>query len=148
EEGLRLVAARGRLMQELPATGAMISVGASVARIAALLERYASEVSLAAINGPESIVLSGVSERIAAIASRLRGQGIECKRMHVSHAFHSPLMDPMLDAFEAAAANTTLQAPRIPILSNVSGGFASADELRTARYWRRHVRQPVLFSDC
>ena len=144
EDGLRLIAARGRLMQQLPGGGEMVSVMASHSKVSSLLEPY-KEVAIAAINGPESTVISGNSKEIRAIVSNLESAGIKTKQLQVSHAFHSPLMEPMLAEFENVAKQVNYSQPRIPLISNVSGKQVDL-EIATAEYWVNHVRQPVKFA--
>ncbi|MFD0344873.1 acyltransferase domain-containing protein, partial [Streptomyces sp. NPDC127117] len=139
EDAAALVAARGRLMQALPTGGAMIAIQATEAEVLPLLT---DGVSIAALNGPDSVVISGDEDAVLAIAS---GFG-KTKRLRVSHAFHSPRMEPMLTEFKAVAENLTYQAPRLPIVSNLTGEIAG-EELLTADYWVDHVRQAVRFLD-
>nr|AAT70108.1 CurM [Lyngbya majuscula] len=147
EDGLKLIAARGRLMQGLPAGGEMVSVMASESKVLETLKAMSLEdkVAIAAINGPESIVISGEAEAIRAMATHLESVGIKTKQLQVSHAFHSPLMEPMLAEFEAVANQITYHQPRIPIISNVTGTKADKS-IATAQYWVNHVRQPVRFA--
>jgi len=145
EDGLKLIAMRGRLMQQLPSGGEMVSVMASESKVTEAIGEYSSQVTIAAINGPESIVISGESEAIATICSKLEAMGVKTKHLQVSHAFHSPLMEPMLAEFEAVAQEVTYSQPRIPLISNVTGQKVSS-EMTTAKYWVNHVRQPVRFA--
>lgn len=145
EDGLRLIARRGRLMQALPLNGRMLAVFAHEATVTAALEGYAERVSLAAYNGPQNIVISGESNAVHDIQVALEAQGIQTQALEVSHAFHSPLMDPILDEFEQVAGQVAYSAPRIPLISNLYGRLAADDEATSPSYWRRHVRQPVCF---
>ena len=145
EDGLKLIAMRGRLMQQLPSGGEMVSLLASESQVIEAIGEYSSQVTIAAINGPESIVISGESEAIATICSKLETKGVKTKHLQVSHAFHSPLMEPMLAEFEAVAQEVTYSQPRIPVISNVTGQKVSS-EMTTAKYWVNHVRQPVRFA--
>ncbi|MBD2464423.1 thioester reductase domain-containing protein [Oscillatoria sp. FACHB-1407] len=144
EDGLKLIAERARLMQELPPDGAMVAVFASEAMVSQVIKPYL-EVAIAAINGPQSIVISGEREAIAAVVATLQAEGIKTKPLTVSHAFHSPLMEPMLKAFERVARTVTYSSPRIKLISNVTGAIAT-DEITTPEYWCRHVRQAVRFA--
>jgi len=146
EEGLGLVAERGRLMQSLPGGGAMAAVLADEARVMAALVGREGRVSVAAVNGPENVVISGEGSAVREVVELLAKEGLRSKALTVSHAFHSPLMDPILDAFEAAAAGIAHAAPRIGLVSNVTGRMAEPGEMESAAYWRRHVREPVRFS--
>ncbi|MGW7064430.1 SDR family NAD(P)-dependent oxidoreductase [Streptomyces sp. NPDC054904] len=139
-----LVAARGRLMQALPTGGAMIAVEATEEEVTPLLT---DRISIAAINGPRSVVVSGDDHEATDLAENLRARGRRTKRLTVSHAFHSPLMDDMLDAFRAAAEAVTYAPPVIPIVSNLTGASVTAEEICTADYWVRHVREAVRFLD-
>jgi malonyl CoA-acyl carrier protein transacylase len=145
EDGLKLIATRGRLMQQLPEGGEMVSVLASESQVREALAPYTSQVAIAAFNSPQSIVISGASEAIGAICSSLESQGVKIKRLQVSHAFHSPLMEPMLREFEAVAQQVTYNQPRIPLISNVTGKQAD-ESIATSQYWVRHIRQPVRFA--
>lgn len=138
-----LVAARGRLMQALPAGGAMFAVQAREDEVAPMLGH---DVSIAAVNGPASVVISGAHDAVSAIADRLRGQGRRVHRLAVSHAFHSALMEPMTAEFTAVAAELSVGLPTIPVISNVTGQLV-ADDFASADYWARHIRAVVRFGD-
>ncbi|MFM2061665.1 MAG: hypothetical protein RLZZ507_1335 [Cyanobacteriota bacterium] len=146
EDALKLIATRGRLMQQLPPGGEMVSVMASESLLRETLADYTSQVAIAAINGPNSIVISGVSHVIRDICSKLEAMGLKTKPLQVSHAFHSPLMEPMLAEFEAVAKQVTYNNPRIPLISNVTGKQVDS-EMTTAEYWVNHVTQPVRFAE-
>jgi len=145
EDGLKLIAERARLMQAQPRNGQMVSVMADETRVRAAIQPYTEKVSIAAINGPESIVFSGESQAVQAVAEALQSQGFKTKKLQVSHAFHSPLMEPMLAAFEPVAQQITYSSPKIGIISNLTGELVT-DEMKSAEYWCRHVRQPVRFA--
>ncbi|OCB32302.1 polyketide synthase [Mycobacterium malmoense] len=142
-DAARLVAARGRLMAALPEGGVMVAVTATEAEVAPLLD---GGVSVAAVNGPAAVVLSGERAAVTAAADRLADCGRRVRQLAVSHAFHSPLMEPMIGEFSAVAAGVSPGSPRIDLVSNVTGrpagpGYGSAD------YWVEHVRRPVRFAD-
>ncbi|MCB9450593.1 MAG: type I polyketide synthase [Anaerolineaceae bacterium] len=145
EDGLKLIAERGRLMGELPAGGKMAAVFADEATVSDAIVAYADQVSIAAVNGPENIVISGAGEAVERILDELRVAGVKARPLNVSHAFHSPLMEPMLDTFARTAGQIKFAAPRIRLISNVTGEVAGA-EVAQATYWREHVRAAVQFS--
>ncbi|WP_375339747.1 acyltransferase domain-containing protein [Okeania hirsuta] len=145
EDGLKLIAMRGKLMQQLPSGGEMVSLLASESQVIEAIGEYSSKVAIAAINGPESIVISGEREAITAICSKLKSQRVKSKKLQVSHAFHSPLMEPMLAEFAAVAQEVTYSQPRISLISNVTGEKIGA-EIATPEYWVGHVREPVRFA--
>ncbi|MDQ0841395.1 type I polyketide synthase [Streptomyces sp. V1I6] len=143
DDACTLVAARGRLMQALPAGGVMIAVQASEDEVLPLLT---DRVSIAAINGPQSVVIAGDEDAAVSIADSFEAQGRKTKRLTVSHAFHSPHMDGMLDAFRQVAEGISYESPRIPVVSNLTGTLVS-DEMGSADFWVRHVREAVRFLD-
>ncbi|MFJ3950462.1 SDR family NAD(P)-dependent oxidoreductase [Streptomyces libani] len=144
-DACRLVAARGRLMQELPPGGAMFSLQAAEAEVLPLLADAGERLSIAAVNGPRTTVVAGDEDALARLVRHFEQQGGKAKRLRVSHAFHSPLMDPMLAEFSVVAADVTFRQPTLPIISNVTG--EPATDLGTADYWVRHVREAVRFAD-
>jgi malonyl CoA-acyl carrier protein transacylase len=147
EDGLRIAAARGRLMQALSAPGAMAAVFADEAAVRAAIAPHAAAVSIAALNGPGNTVISGAADAVAAIVAQFERDGIRATRLDVSHAFHSPLMEPMLDEFERVLSGVTWHPARIPIISNVTGTVAKDDDLSQPAYWRRHAREAVRFGE-
>ncbi len=147
EDACRLVAARGCLMDELPAGGAMLAVQASEAEAAAWIAERPADLALAAVNGPRSVVLSGEQPAVLAAARRWEEQGRRTKRLNVSHAFHSPRMEAMLDAFERVAGELSYAEPKIPIVSNLTGLPADPRQLCSPAYWVRHARETVRFAD-
>jgi len=146
EDALKLAAARGRLMQALPSGGGMVAVQATERDVAPFIAQHQATVSIAAVNAPDQIVLSGADDALEAITQALTAKGITATPLPVSHAFHSPLVEPMLDAFERLAGDVTYHTPAIPVVSNVTGAVAAGDDLTTARYWRRHARAAVQFA--
>ncbi|MFE2851117.1 SDR family NAD(P)-dependent oxidoreductase [Streptomyces lavendulae] len=139
-----LVAARGRLMEALPEGGAMVSVQAAEDEVRALLT---DGVDIAAVNGPRAVVVSGPEAAVAGTAALLDAAGHRTKRLNVSHAFHSSLMEPMLAEFGRIARTLTFHQPSVPIVSDITGRTADPAELRTPEYWVRHVRAAVRFHD-
>lgn len=145
EEGLKLVAGRASLMQALPQTGAMVAVFAPESKVQAAIQPYSQEISIATINGPENIVISGERSRLRAVVVALEAEGIKTQQLRVSHAFHSPLIEPMLDAFATVASQVQFQTPHLPLISNLTGEILPSEYIPDANYWRRHTREPVRF---
>ncbi|MFC5661302.1 acyltransferase domain-containing protein, partial [Streptomyces nogalater] len=144
EDAARLVCVRAELMQALPGGGAMVAVEASEGEVVPLL---AGRVGIAAVNGPRSVVVSGDEGAVEGVVERLRGLGRRVKRLAVSHAFHSPLMEPVLEEFRAVAGSVRFQEPRIPVVSTLTGAVAAGDDLVTAGYWAEQIRGTVRFAD-
>ncbi|MFC9312027.1 SDR family NAD(P)-dependent oxidoreductase, partial [Streptomyces sp. NPDC057011] len=142
EDAALLVATRGRLMGTLPTAGAMTALEATEEEVLPLL---GERVALAAVNGPEAVVVSGDEDEVERVAAHFTGLGRRTRRLTVSHAFHSPHMDPVLDEFRATAARLTFHAPRIPIVSTLTGTVATAEELASPDYWTRHIRETVRY---
>ena len=145
EEGLHLIAARGRLMGALPTGGAMLAVAANVEEVRHAIAPYLAEIAIAAINAPQNVVISGRKEAVDAVRASLEAAGVKTTPLTVSHAFHSPLMEPMLADFAAVARTIQYASPRIKLVSNLTGKLA-ASTLATPEYWVQHVRQPVAFA--
>jgi acyl transferase domain-containing protein/SAM-dependent methyltransferase/acyl carrier protein len=146
EDGLRLVAERGRLMQGLKGEGAMVAVEAEEEWVKQALEGWEESVSVAARNGPRQVVVAGERKGVEEVVGRLEKRGVKTKKLKVSHAFHSPQMEPMLEEFERKVGQVKLGAPRKVLISNVTGKKAGG-EVAQARYWREHVRQTVRFAE-
>ena len=152
EDGLKLIALRARLMQALPQDSEMVAVLAGEGRVTAAIQAGVGkmpalqELSIAAINGPQSIAISGKRQAVEAAIATMDAVGVKTKKLKVSHAFHSPLMKPMLAAFERVAKEVTYSVPQLKIISNVTGGLATA-EIATPEYWLSHVLKPVRFAD-
>lgn len=145
QDAARFVAARGRLMGALPAGGTMLAVTASVEQVRRWIEAQGreNEVSIATVNGPHAVVVSGKADAVAEIGAMAQAAGRQTKELEVSHAFHSPLMDPILDELTEAASSMRIHPAHIPVISNTTGGF-HGDEIKP-EYWSNHVRQAVLF---
>lgn len=147
EDGLRLVVARGRLMQTLSSGGEMVAVFADEARVRAAVVPFAATVGIAAINGPQSVVVSGRGEDVQRVIAPLCAAGIETRQLDISVPAHSPLIDPILDTFAQVAATVRYSPPRIGLVSTLTGALANPEELCDPHYWRRHLREPVRFGD-
>lgn len=142
-DACRLVTARGQLMQALPAGGAMVAIQATPQEVTPLLEGRATQLSLAAINGPRSVVVAGAEQAVMRMAEGFAAQGRKTTRLRVSHAFHSPLMEPMLAEFSTLERSLAQHVPNISLVSNLTGLPITAIE---PGYWTRHVREPVRFA--
>ncbi|MGW0435655.1 type I polyketide synthase [Micromonospora sp. NPDC003197] len=143
-DALRVVTARGRLMQSLPA-GSMFAVSLDES---AIVDRLPAGVTVATVNGPGTCVVAGESDVVAAFAESIKGKKVSVKALRTSHAFHSPMMDPILDEFIAIMAATTLRRPSTPFMSNVSGTWITDEQATDPSYWAAHLRQPVRFGAC
>ncbi|WP_184567313.1 thioester reductase domain-containing protein, partial [Streptomyces paradoxus] len=144
-EAARLVAARAGLMQALPAGGVMVAVEASEAEVLAAIGDSGDAVGVAAVNGPSAVVISGADDGVEAVLAALPGR--RTRRLEVSHAFHSPLMDGMLEEFRSAAKEVRYEAPRMAVVSTVTGRLAEGEDLRSADYWVTQVREAVRYAD-
>ena len=145
-DGLRLVAARGRLTASLPPDGGMMAVFAPEERVRAAIAPYANRISIGAVNGRNNIVVSGGLAELDLLAAQFEAAGTKCRRLKVATAYHSPLLEPILDEFEAVAQTVSYTCPKVSFISNVSGTAIDADQLLTASYWRLHLRQSVRFA--
>ncbi|NJQ97964.1 MAG: acyltransferase domain-containing protein, partial [Hydrococcus sp. CSU_1_8] len=145
EDSLKLICQRAKLMQSLPQNGAMLAVSASEAEITPWLTKFENQVTIAAINAPNSIVISGLREAIEQIEKQLTAKAIKTKRLQVSNAFHSPLMEPILEEFEWIASTINYSQPKIKLISNLTGQLIT-DEVLHPEYWCRHLRNPVRFA--
>ncbi|MGE0605775.1 MAG: SDR family NAD(P)-dependent oxidoreductase [Pirellulales bacterium] len=146
EDGLSLIAERGRLMQSLPGGARMAAVMADPQRVATMIKAHAGQVSIAAVNGPDSVVISGAGHEIEALLEEFAFAGVPTQPLVVSHAFHSPLLDPILPRLEEAAGKLNYRELKIPLVSNRNGQFADTTDMAAPEYWRRHAREPVQFS--
>ncbi|MEO1669330.1 MAG: alpha/beta fold hydrolase [Cyanobacteria bacterium J06631_2] len=145
ESALKLVAMRGKLMQSLSQTGAMYAVFTDEPTVESIIAPFAENIAIAAVNTAQSIVISGGKAAVAEVISKFESLGIRSKQLKVSHAFHSPLMKPILAEFKQVAESVTYHSPQIKLISNVTGSLASED-IATADYWVNHVVAPVRFA--
>lgn len=145
EDGLKLIAARGKLMQALPPDGAMAAIMADEQTVLSAIQPYCQQIAIAAYNGTESLVISGQRQVVADVCQILTQQNIQTKSLQVSHAFHSPLMEAMLEDFQQVAKTVKYSSPQIPLISNLTGQMATTD-IATSEYWVHHIRQPVQFA--
>ncbi|MFP3940065.1 MAG: beta-ketoacyl synthase N-terminal-like domain-containing protein, partial [Thermoanaerobaculia bacterium] len=146
EDALALVAARGRLMQSMP-SGAMLAVSRSEEEVLPLLREAGVGLSLAAVNGPEAVVVSGPTGAVEDLQERLTARGAGTRRLHTSHAFHSAMMDPVLEPFAEHLGRVTLHPPRRPFVSNLTGAWITAGEATDPEYWARQLRGTVRFAE-
>ncbi|MBD2580663.1 type I polyketide synthase [Oscillatoria sp. FACHB-1406] len=146
EDGLKLISHRAKLMQALPGNGGMAAVMADEGTVAAAIVGEENEVAIAAINGTQSVTISGEKEALDRAIARLQESGIKTTKLQVSHAFHSPLMEPMLTDFERIAREIEYFPPTLEVAANLTGTFVS-QEIATPEYWVQHIRQPVRFAD-
>ena len=147
EDGLKLMAARGRLMQAAPGDGTMSAVMADERTVREAMAQSLGGISVAAVNGPKNTVISGERSRVAALTAQLEARDIACLSLKVSHAFHSPLMEAMLPEFRMVLQGIRFGAPEIPLISNVTGTPAAGDQIACPDYWCGHILAPVRFSD-
>ncbi|MBF0411467.1 MAG: SDR family NAD(P)-dependent oxidoreductase [Desulfamplus sp.] len=146
EDGLKLISRRGELMQSLPSGGGMAAVMVPYDKIYDVIAKYSDTLSVAAFNGPNHTVISGDENHLEEVIEPFKAKGIKVVRLTVSHAFHSPLIEPILDKFESVAASISFYQPKIKLISNVTGEIAGK-EIMTPAYWRDHIRQPVRFME-
>jgi acyl transferase domain-containing protein/cyclopropane fatty-acyl-phospholipid synthase-like methyltransferase/aryl carrier-like protein len=146
EDGLKLIAERGRLMSALPREGRMVAILADEARVVAAVAPFANDIAIAALNGPENVVISGRDEAVEKVVQAFEAEGVETRRLTVSHAFHSPLMEPARLALERTARGVSYAKPQIPLISNLTGAPAG-EEIAAPEYWISHIRKPVRFAD-
>src|SRR5436853_7316137 len=142
EDALELVALRGRLIQSR-ATGAMLAVFLPVDQVTTRLDR---SLSLAAVNGPALCAVSGPAEAIAALEHQLTAEGVACRRLHTTHAFHSTMMDPIVESFTARLRTVQLRPPRIATISSLTGTWMTAQDATDPTYWAQQLRQTVRFA--
>ncbi|MBM3288790.1 MAG: SDR family NAD(P)-dependent oxidoreductase, partial [Candidatus Hydrogenedentes bacterium] len=147
DDGLNLIAERARLMGALPSCGGMAAVLTDRATVASVLDARGGSVAIAGVNGPANTVISGPLSEIDAAVAEFKVRGVKSIKLNVSHAFHSPLMDPMLDEFERFASRIAFRAPDIPVVSNLYGRVPDGAHAFNAAYWRRHLREAVQFFD-
>jgi SAM-dependent methyltransferase/acyl carrier protein len=146
-DGARMVAARGRLVQALPHDGAMAVIGASEEAVSSKLRQQQGRVAIAAVNGPSNTVISGERAAVDALGGEFAAAGARVTALRISHVFHSPLMDPVLDDFEREVSTVTFAEPQTILISNLSGQVADLALIGRARYWRKHMREAVRFGD-
>ena len=146
EDGLRLIARRAQLMQSLPAEGKMAAIFADEATVEGTLLDASDQVGIAALNGPQNTVISGASAAVEAMLERFKAQGIKTQILTTSHAFHSHLMNPILEELDEFARHINFSSPSIPVISNLSGNLADGTTYADSAYWSDHARLPVKFA--
>jgi len=145
EDGCKLIVTRAKLMGKLPKGGVMVAVFTDQARVEKAIANFKATVAIGASNGPQLTVISGEEDSVNKVLAELTAEGVKSKALVVSHAFHSPMMEPMVDFFEMAAGMASFKTPTLPIISNVTGNLVTGDEMSNAAYWTNHIRSPVLF---
>ena len=146
-DAVKLVAARGRLMDELPEPGSMAVVFANEAQVAAAIKPYPGKISIAVINSPENIVISGASGTVQSVLEEFKKAGVRSRLLDIAQASHSPMVEPILGEFERIAASATYSGPNTDYVSCLTGELVKTDEASKASYWRRHMRETVRFAD-
>jgi len=144
-DGLKLVVAQGKLIQALPKEGEMAAIFTRLDKVQAMINPYTEKVTIAAINGPDHVVISGQRDAVNTVVKLFEGEGVTTRILHVSHAFHSPLMDSILDEFEKAAGELQYNVPKMPLISNVAGKILGPWNMPDATHWRQHIRDTVDF---
>ncbi len=147
EDGIKLTALRGKLMQSLPKNGSMAVIFSNEENVKNILSKVTGKISIAGINGDDNIVISGEKKSVEQVINIFEENNIEYKKLNVSHAFHSPLMEPILNEFEKVAATVNYKTPSIQIISNLTGKELNKDDIPNEKYWRNHIREAVRFDD-
>ena len=147
QEGLMLIAERARLMQELGHPGKMVAIFENDTVVTDAIAPFKSTISIAAVNGPENTVISGDAHDVDQVLQNFDSKGVRYQTLNVSHAFHSPLMDPILEKFQLTAARVRYAAAQIDVVSSVTGNLVDGRQMSSAAYWTRHLRSPVLYRD-
>ncbi len=147
EDALKIVAVRGKLMQSLPQNGIMAVVFSNVEEVSELISEFGEKVSIAGINGPANTVISGQTELVEKVLEKAKNKNIKIVKIKTSHAFHSALMDPILDEFNNSISDVKFNRPNIPIISNITGKFIGEEEIQDSNYWTKHIRSAVNYYD-
>jgi acyl transferase domain-containing protein len=146
EDAATLIVHRGRLIQSLPKDGLMAAVFEDLPLVEEILVPYVGDVAIAAENSPQNLVISGRTDTVRSVLDQLAAKGVKSKPLNVSHAFHSPLMDPVIDEFYEIAKKIQFHPPVIPMVSALTGELIKEGEIIDASYWRRHIRERVRFA--